>query len=307
VRRVATILALVSSLAVVLARRAMARIDAAGAGRARATSAGPDLGSERRVRVANTTVLSGAEILARPFARRIVVSETSRLLYCPVPKVASSNWKYLIRKFEGLDDYFDLSKAHSPETSGLRYLTDYAPGEVERLLADPSFFKFAFVRDPYARALSCYMDKFQTREEAYVRTEYRAFLAQLYDWRHARSVDIETAPRPSFPEFVDELAKQGPTAMNDHWMPQALLCGFGEMPYDFVGRMESLAADVDHVFRKIGRPSERFPTQADIGFPASGASESAVDDVVTLEAMAKLRVIFDVDFNSNLAGTLPRT
>jgi Sulfotransferase family len=263
----------------------------------------PDLGVGRRVLVRNVTSLTGQQILARPFATRVIVSEKSRLIYCPIPKAASSNWKYLIRKFEGLDDYLDLSKAHSPELSGLRYLTDYSPAEVERILNDPSYFKFTFVRDPYSRTLSCYLNKFQNHGEEYVRTEYRSFLAQLFDWRYAREVAIESEPRPSFSAFVDEIAKQTPFEMNAHWAPQTLLCGLGEMPYDFVGKMEHLQADVEHVFNKIGRPGEHFPTQAEIGFPPSGATDAMFNDLYTVETMMKIRVIFDIDFNSGFGAS----
>lgn len=259
----------------------------------------PDLGPDHRIRLSNVTNLTGSDILSRRFAHRIIVSERSRLIYCPIPKVASSSWKYLIRKFEGVDDYSDLSKAHSPSTSGLRYLTDYSPREVEALLQDPSFFKFVFVRDPYVRAASCYMDKFQSRNEAYVRNEYSQFLAQLYDWRFVRSLNIDSAPRPSFAEYVDQLSMQNPMEMNEHWMPQTLLCGFGEMPYDFVGHMEHLSQDAKQVLRRINRQEERFPSQDEIGFPPSGASDGGGDEFFTLEAMAKLRLIYDVDFNLN--------
>jgi hypothetical protein len=263
----------------------------------------PDLGVDRRVLVRNVTSLTGQQILSRSFAARVIVSEKSRLIYCPIPKAASSNWKYLIRKFEGLDDYLDLSKAHSPELSGLRYLTDYSPAEVERILSDPSYFKFTFVRDPYSRTLSCYLNKFQNRGEAYVRTEYRSFLAQLFDWRYAREVAIESEPRPSFSAFVDEVAKQTPSEMNAHWAPQTLLCGLGEMPYDFVGKMEHLQDDVAYVLNKIGRPREHFPSQAEIGFPPSGASDALLNDLYTLETMIKIRFIFDIDFNSGLGAS----
>lgn len=259
-------------------------------------------GRDRRVHVRNSTQLSGSEILSRPFARRIIVSERTRLIYCPIPKAACSNWKYLIRKFEGFDDYRDLTKAHNPLFSGLRYLSDYSPAEVESLLVDPGYFKFAFVRDPYTRLLSCYMDKFQSNDVTFKKTEYRTFLAELYDWHYARYVNLDTEPPPSFAEFVDEIAKQNPLSMNDHWMPQTLLCGFGEMPYDFVGRMESLRTDATYVLQRLGRPDEHFPNQAEIGFPPSGATSNSSSDRYTLETMMKVRVIYDVDFNSQLGS-----
>mmetsp|Transcript_28469 Transcript_28469/g.111562 ORF Transcript_28469/g.111562 Transcript_28469/m.111562 type:complete len:622 (+) Transcript_28469:221-2086(+) len=65
-------------------------------------------------------VPTGAQILQQPYAKRIVVSEKANLIYCPVPAAASTNWKYLIRKFEGFDDYRDLTVLHDRTKSGLR-------------------------------------------------------------------------------------------------------------------------------------------------------------------------------------------
>lgn len=258
----------------------------------------PALRASAELSIRNVTDLSGAELLSRPFAAHVIVSEHGRFMYCPVPKAANSNWKYLVRKFEGMEDYADLSKAHIPARSGLRYLSDYSPREVDALLTDPSYFKFVFVRDPYARLVSCYMDKFRSRSPAYVQAEYRNFLAQLFNWRYARGVDLEANPRPSFRAFVDELAKHDPESMNPHWMPQSLHCGFGEMPYDFVGRMETLLPDARYVLDKLGKHDEQFPTQEDIGFPPSGASPVVADQLYTLDLMLKVRVIFDHDFRA---------
>lgn len=237
------------------------------------------------------------ELLTRKYSENIIVSERSRLLYCPVPKVANTNWKYLIRKFEGFDDYADVHRAHLRQTSGLRYLSDYSPKEAARLLADPSYFKFVFVRDPYTRALSAYMDKFRKRDQFFVPHLYMPFLADLYDWGYVKSVDVASAPRPSFRQFVDELAKMDPTVMNSHWRPQTLHCGVGEMPYDFIGRMENLERDAKHVLKVLNKTSEHFPTHNEIEFQPSGASTPAAEELYTLDLMFKVRVIYQKDFS----------
>ncbi|PXF42290.1 Carbohydrate sulfotransferase 14 [Gracilariopsis chorda] len=244
----------------------------------------------------NNTGATGADIIAFPFASRIIVSEVSRLIYCPIPKAANSNWKYLIRKFEGLPDYADLTKAHNVNVSGLRYLSDYSANEISQLIRDPSFFKFIFVRNPYSRIVSCYMDKFRNTDPVYVTTEYRLFLAQLFHWHYARKVDIYRDPRPSFETFVDELLKQAPIAMNAHWMPQTTHCGIGIMPYDFVGRMENLAKDARFVLDRLGKFEECFPSQQEIGFPPSGASKKMEDELYTIDLRFKVRAIYDDDF-----------
>ncbi len=158
------------------------------------------------------------------------------------------------------------------------------------------FFKFAFVRDPYRRALSAYMDKFRNTDPDYVRREYRVFLAALLGWRYARAVNVNIAPRPSFQDFVDVLFETPREDMNSHWMPQTMLCGFNEMRYDFVGRMEHLAVDAAFVFRALNRTDEHFPSHEEIGFPPSGASSSLAEKVYTPDLMRKVRLIYDEDF-----------
>ncbi|KAJ8903886.1 hypothetical protein NDN08_000419 [Rhodosorus marinus] len=235
----------------------------------------------------------GAEVLAQSYAGRIIVSEKHKFIFCPVPKVANSNWKYLIRKIEGAKDYMDLTLAHDQDTSGLRYLSDYSPEEVEYLLYKSGYHKFVFVRDPYTRLLSAYMDKLVNKYES--KEEYRIWLGKLYDWKHVRESDFINDARPSFQAFVDELLKQDPDRMNEHWMPQAYVCGFGEVPYDFVGRFENIERDASRVLQKIGAQDEDFPSQEQIGFAATGSSQ-LVDEFYTLDIMLKARILYDVDF-----------
>lgn len=244
----------------------------------------------------NNAPVSAAHILSHPFASRLIVSEHARLIYCPIPKAANSNWKYLIRKFERRHDYTNLSVAHRVNASRFRYLTDYSVDEAHRLLNDASYLKFVFVRDPYQRLLSCYMDKFRNTNAVYVANEYTPFLAQLYSWPIARRLAARHAARPSFTAFVDQLARQTPQQMNAHWMPQTLHCGIGIMPYDFIGRMETLHTDAAYVLRRIGRANERFPSPSQIAFPPSGASSKTADMLYTRHIMLKTRIIYAHDF-----------
>ena len=46
--------------------------------------------------------------------------------------------------------------------------------------------------------------------------------------------------------------------MDTHWRPQTLMIGAGFVPYDFVGTMETFAADLAHVMRTIFGPDARI-------------------------------------------------
>lgn len=257
------------------------------------------LSSQRQsTHIKNSTAWPMEYILKQPFASNIIVSELNHLIYCPIPKAANTNWKYLIRKLEGVPNYGDLHAAHNANTSGLRYLSDYSAAEAKKLLTDPSFFKFVFVRDPYTRLLSCYMDKFRNMDPNYTATEYRTFVAAAFSWRYARSMDPFLAPRPSFRSFIRAIATVPPSHMNAHWRPQTLLCGFGVMPYDFVGRMEHLQRDTAKVLETIGHAQEPFPTQHDLGFPPSGASASLAQHLYTTDLMFATRLLYAADFDA---------
>lgn len=180
----------------------------------------------------------------------------------------------------------------SDENKTKRYLSDYSASEVETLLYRSGYYKFVFVRDPYSRLMSCFVDKFLNKNAT--REEYRVWLGQLYDWKYVRERDIMAEPRPSFRAFVDELLKQDPDRMNEHWMPQTYVCGFGDIPYDFVGRFERLTTDARKVLHRLNF-HDHFPTQQEIGFHPTGSSQLS-SELYTLDAMLKTRVLYDVDF-----------
>lgn len=235
-------------------------------------------------------------IVMHEFASNIIVSEVTKLIYCPIPKVANSNWKYVIRKLEGMPDFANLSHAHNVNTSNLRYLSDYSSEEAVELLKDKRYLKFLFVRDPYTRLASCYLDKFQNKEREYTQNEYRRFLAAAFGWRIARNTDVVQSARPSFARFVTAISTQRTRSMNAHWRPQTQLCGWGIMPYDFVGRMERVQADAKLVLRRFGNDAQ-FPSREEIGFKGSGASDQAVvDDLYNVKLMFLVRLIYRHDF-----------
>lgn len=249
-----------------------------------------------KIHSSNSATWSGDTIVSQVFAKNIIVSELNRYIFCPVPKATSSNWKFILRKLERIPDYIDLHAAHSPNSSQLRYLADYSPKEVEHMLKDPSFFKFTVVRSPYTRLVSSYMDKLRNTNSDYTTNEYRSFLAAVFGWRAARRVDVSTAPRPSFRSFVAAVARMSPVDMNAHWKPQTLLCGLGIMPYDYIGRVETIEKDAQHILTRLGFAHERFPSSMDIGFPPSGTSPNLSAELYTSDLLETVRRVYATDF-----------
>ncbi|KAA8494802.1 Carbohydrate sulfotransferase 14 [Porphyridium purpureum] len=247
--------------------------------------------------------VSARELRASAAANRIIVSEKSRLIYCPVPKVANSNFKMLIRKFEGFEDYADLLTAHSRARSGLRFLSSYSVEEVEALMKDPTFLKFVFVRNPLDRVLSCYLNKIVNKDPK--SEEYATYLGQLYGWRFLTQRDYKSERKPSFQEFVNAISLQSPWQMNEHWALQSFLCSLDVFPYDFVGRFENMSADAELVLQAVGRVLERFPSQKDIKFLANEASKK-INKYYSPQIMERVRNTYACDFRSMPEYATPR-
>eukprot|EP00189_Rhodosorus_marinus_P000114 CAMPEP_0113956450 /NCGR_PEP_ID=MMETSP0011_2-20120614/2075_1 /TAXON_ID=101924 /ORGANISM="Rhodosorus marinus" /LENGTH=548 /DNA_ID=CAMNT_0000966611 /DNA_START=50 /DNA_END=1696 /DNA_ORIENTATION=- /assembly_acc=CAM_ASM_000156 len=230
-------------------------------------------------------------ILASPLASRLIVSETLKAMYCPLPKIACSNWKSLFRKLEGFKDYKNLALAHDKANSGLKYLKDYTEEEALKMVQDPEWLKFVFVRDPASRLLSAYLDKFDRRELD--SPEFIKFFDQLLGFQYRKNA-VELF-MPSFEEFIMYVGRQNDFDMNEHWAPQVYLCQMDKFPYDFVGRFENYDADAFAVLDALGQPQEEFPSQSKLGFPSMGTREK-MDEHFTDEIRTQVELKFERDY-----------
>lgn len=226
------------------------------------------------------------------YRSRIIVGRKRGFLYCPVPKVANTNWKFLLA--ETVPD--DIGKLHSRELSGFEYLSSLSGGGSEPL--GQELFKFIFVRDPFSRILSAYRNKIEnaiTRIEQADRFDGWKLLARYIKHRVEELGLRDTAEENvSFREFVLFLYHSRPEDMNEHWHPQALLACVGEIEYDFVGKFESLLEDSEVVIKRLGI-QRGFPSHEEVRFAPTRASD-LIDVYYTGETRDLIREKYDADF-----------
>jgi hypothetical protein len=110
-------------------------------------------------------------------------------------------------------------------------------------------FKFAFVRNPFDRLVSCYRDKIDRQN------------VPGYILKSAQSIGEEFYPRMPFPEFARIVCRVPNRWADGHFRPQHMtVCGRGgNVIADFVGRFENLAEDFEHVKERIGAPELSLP------------------------------------------------
>lgn len=109
------------------------------------------------------------------------------------------------------------------------YMTD------EQVRNFGSVFKFVFVRNPFARVLSCYLSMVESGKSA-----------------AARSVH-------TFPDFLRYL-EDGHLYRDAHWAPQYTLLTLPLNEFDFIGRVEAFERDMNYVLDHIRTNTRRLVT-----------------------------------------------
>lgn len=200
------------------------------------------------------SVWSLSPLQRKTLLQHILVNDEHRFLYCYVPKVACSNWKRVLKVLSGALANVDV-KVKMDHRADLLFLSDFSPEEIRHRLRH--YFKFMFVREPMARLLSAYRNKFG-EIEAYQR-KYGAEIIRRYRKGYAKDKKI-AGNDVTFTEFVRYLLDEDPERMNEHWMPIYNLCQPCAIEYDFIGSYERLESDAAYVLERVGAPQH-------IGFP----------------------------------------
>lgn len=203
---------------------------------------------------------------------RSVVSRTWRYVYLRVPKSANSSViTALLERFPepGLNPA-DLDRAKLDAT----HFRDLWFGDLLRI---PRYFHFSVVRNPYGRVLSAYLDKFREGDK---------HLAA-----YGQRVAAHDGGQVTFRAFCRYLADGG-EAENAHWMRQTRILGLADR-MDFVGKLESLEADLESIFARIGGAAPDAVPRA--GPPATAASRR-LTEYYDAECAALVERVYREDF-----------
>lgn len=179
-----------------------------------------------------------------PFSTYLV-NHRYGFIYCPISKVACSTLKSWFLETTGCE----YGSASWPERLHL-YLNERSMTDMEDL--NKGYFRFVFVRNPWSRLVSGYVQKFLGRWDV-EESPSRPIVEAIY---RARGQHPDHEQSITFREFVDYIAAQEPMQLDEHWRPQHLF--LGGLTFDFVGRLERLQADFDFIVSKLGIPHRRL-------------------------------------------------
>jgi len=162
-----------------------------------------------------------------------------KLIFFTVAKNGCSVWKMLFRRMEGYDDWNvqGTRLVHVKKNNGLKYLSSYSIEEANAFFNSPEWTIAMFLRDPFERFASAYLDK--ARKPMYM----KRCCASL------RMPDCAQIAASS-PDGFFEVASR---CRDNHWEPQSKrLSQKYWQKINFVGRFETLPNDAEKLLRRIG-------------------------------------------------------
>ncbi|NMT65219.1 sulfotransferase family protein [Marinobacter orientalis] len=207
------------------------------------------------------------------------VSLVNNYIYFAIDKVANSTIKqYLFDK-----EYAPVNKAvlslYDPRCSPLLspYQLPYTPSE---LLIESDFYKFAFVRNPYSRILSCYLDRILTHTSRPSRDFRKSLKKDAFD----------------FKDFVSVICHQSSNEQNSHWRVQADDILFDLVDFDFIGKFENLSEDLMHINSAIfGTMLDKKVLDGNFSPKKTSANEK-IEEYYTQELLDMIYYAYRKDF-----------
>eukprot|EP00904_Undaria_pinnatifida_P008771 jgi/Undpi1/5023/HiC_scaffold_19.g08375.m1 len=184
--------------------------------------------------------------------QNVVVLEKEGVVYCPIPKVASAEWKRALRWMVGIEDWEgEHTNLHPIVKNGLERLADRGIKETRLVLESDRFFRFLSVRDPAERLVSAFLNKCVTdgyesgrlNSNGAPSCSYLTLMPDLFPNTSKASLKsherlrelVEGEPEDTFFHFVRGVQRTaeelGDSCMikNHHFRPQACFCDMNNL------------------------------------------------------------------------------
>ncbi|XP_013391259.1 carbohydrate sulfotransferase 9 [Lingula anatina] len=191
------------------------------------------------------------------------VDDIHKIVYCEVPKVGCSNWKrvYLVLTHNMKQDEAERTNQvfiHYKYANNLVRLVKYTSKGIEYRLQN--YLKFMFVRHPLERIVSGYRDKLEDPDDIYQKTLGKYLLRK---YRNITTEDNNAGTTPTFSELVRYIISA--KKLDVHFREYDQLCHPCDIPYDVIGKYETIDTDAANIIKLIGASQE-------VSFPKSNGA-----------------------------------
>ncbi len=245
------------------------------------------------------TLLGSAEFKASSRSKKfshgwpiaqVFLSKDARVIYCPIGKNACTFLKRQIVRISNVEfqDFLlpDIHRLTDHTNTGLQ-LSDYPREEIESLIGDPEYFRFAVLRHPEERLLSAYTDKFIKNREDPAHIQHTRSVVQPVQLSEGLP-ELDYRRGITFRAFIEFITSQEPGTLDPHWKPQKLyLTGISWDHFYMMDEINALVSDLERrTGKKLPRRSENT-TASGHGDAHPGAMDLLPTEIETLPAIGK--------------------
>ncbi|MBK1634538.1 sulfotransferase family 2 domain-containing protein [Rhodovulum adriaticum] len=182
--------------------------------------------------------------------RNIVMSTDSKILFLRNLKCACTSVSQLLYYYsEGAFYQRSIHRA----TRGV-YLARYHWEKIEPVYTAHSGFLFTLTRDPEARAWSGFTNFFVDDKNIARHNHTRPMRDHGYDPARGDSYNFDV-----FLDYVAHTLEIDPLQTSAHFRPQVYNIAYGDIDYDYIGKVETLSADLRTIFARAG--ADGFPPE----------------------------------------------
>ena len=139
------------------------------------------------------------------FNKSVFISERNKYLFVKNEKAGNNSARMTLQSLESGSELPDGFRSQRRHTGPLLQPSDLNLKH-NQTLNDLGFFRFAIVRNPYTRLLSCYLNKIRT-----VDTKNALFMRRAW---------LDSNRAATFADFVHSISRQRADEMDTHWRIQ---------------------------------------------------------------------------------------
>lgn len=188
----------------------------------------------------------------RTYRKLLLVLPEHRTSLFLNPKVGTTSLKRII--LEGLysDSFKKGGAVHSQFSRLETYGSNSSLREIRCSMNSDDYQRYIFVRNPYHRVLSAYLDKFSNPNQTSI--AYRTTIGKIQRFANKHSQSAETGDcTVPFSTFVHWLANTSTINMNFHWAPQNHISLYKNLDYQHVFKYEeNFSTGVKQLANQLG-------------------------------------------------------